>query len=136
MKLLTPRLRKALHHKRLSSSTGAIAGLISAVSVIVGALAAYAAPRGWHKVALALHFAKKPLILQIAPVIAGLAVTVATFASLLKFLSWCLESDTESDAEPPAEAESAASDSSLLNIATIAAGGESSEGPQDPQYPA
>jgi hypothetical protein len=136
MKLLTPRLRKALHHKRLSSSTGAIAGLISAVSVIVGTLAAYAAPRGWHKVALALHFAKKPLILQIAPVIAGAAVTVATFASLLKFLSWCLESDTENDAEPPADMESAASDSSLLNIATISAGSESSDGPQDPQYPA
>ena len=97
MKLLTPRLRRALHHKRLSSSSGAIAGMISATSVIVGALAAYAAPKGWHKVALTLHFAKKPLLLKIAPVVAGIAVAVATAASLIKFLSWCLESDTEAD---------------------------------------
>ena len=107
MKLLTPRLRRALHHRRLSNSTGAIAGMISAVSVIVGTLAAYFAPTGWHKVALALHFAKKPLILKIAPFIAGVAVTVATAASLVKFLSWCLESDPKSDLEASAESETA-----------------------------
>jgi hypothetical protein len=107
VKLLTPRLRRALHHKRLSSSTGAIAGMITAVSVIVGTLAAYLAPKGWHKVAFALHIAKKPLLVKLAPFIAGVAVTVATAAALVRFLSWCLESDPKSDLEPPAESDAA-----------------------------
>ena len=98
---LIARLKKALHHRRLSASTGAISGLIGALSIIVGAVAAYYAPRGWRRLAFALHLAKKPLILKMAPYIAGAAAAAATAASLIKFVSWCLESGDESRAFLP-----------------------------------
>lgn len=88
-------LRRTLNLKRLSNSTGAIAGLVSAISVIVGVLAARAAPKGAYKLAVALHFSKTPLIVKLAPAIAGLAVTVATAAGLLKFMAWCVEREEE-----------------------------------------
>jgi hypothetical protein len=42
-------------------------------------------------VKLALHLAKKPLIVQAAPFIAGFAVMAATVAGLLSFYSWWRE---------------------------------------------
>ena len=77
-----------LHPKRLDPSIGAIAGLASAVSVIVGFLAQNAMGHGWHKASIALHLAKKPLIVRLAPAIAAVAVGIATAAALLRFYNW------------------------------------------------
>jgi hypothetical protein len=80
-----------LHPKRLDPSIGAIAGLASAVSVIVGFMAQSAMGHGWHKASIALHLAKKPLIVRLAPAIAAVAVGIATAAALLRFYNWCRE---------------------------------------------
>lgn len=79
-----------LQHKQLSESTSAIAGLAGALSVFVGYFAEHAAPRGLHKLTMILHLSKKPLLLKIAPVAAGVAVAIATAAGLLHFYSWWL----------------------------------------------
>jgi uncharacterized membrane protein (DUF441 family) len=91
MKPLPQRLLIALDHRRLSNSTGAIAGFVSAISVLLGVAAAHLAPRGWHKLAVSMHLVKKPLILKLLPVVGGIAVALATAAGLLRFISWCLE---------------------------------------------
>ena len=80
-----------LHPKRLDPSIGPIAGLASAVSVIVGFIAQKAMGHGWHKASIALHLAKKPLIVRLAPAIAAVAVGIATAAALLRFYNWCRE---------------------------------------------
>jgi hypothetical protein len=80
-----------LHPKRLDPSIGAIAGLASAVSVIVGFIAQNAMGHGWHKALIALHLAKKPLIVRLAPAIAAVAVGIATTAALLRFYNWYRE---------------------------------------------
>jgi hypothetical protein len=81
-------LVRTLHHKRLGDSTGAIAGLASGLSVLAGLIAAHFAPRGFRHVAMTLHLAKPPLILKLAPFIAGVAVAFATASGLLKFYTW------------------------------------------------
>jgi hypothetical protein len=81
-------LVKTLHHKRLGDSTGALAGLASGLSVVAGLVAAHFAPRGLSRVAMTLHLAKPPLILKLAPLIAGLAVAFATASGLLRFYTW------------------------------------------------
>ena len=87
----TVRWAKTFHHKTLARSIGAVASLAGALSVLVGALAARLSPHGWGHVKMALHLTKKPLILQIAPFIAGFAVTAATVAGLMSFYSWYRE---------------------------------------------
>jgi hypothetical protein len=84
-------LLKALEHKKLSNSTAAVAGLATAVSVLVGAVAAHYAPHGWLRIASALHLHRQPMIVKIAPIVAGIAAGLGTAASLIKFYSWCLE---------------------------------------------
>jgi hypothetical protein len=84
-------LVKSLHHKRLSNSTGALAGFATAISVLVGLVAAHFAPKGVYRVKVALHLAKIPLIVKLAPVLTGLAVAVATAAGLIRFYSWLKE---------------------------------------------
>jgi hypothetical protein len=79
------------HPKRLDPSIGPIAGLASAVSVIVGFIAQKAMGHGWHKASIALHLAKKPLIVRLAPAIAAVAVGIATAAALLRFYNWYRE---------------------------------------------
>ena len=98
-------LPKPLQPKRLSNSTAALAGLASALSVFVGVLAARAAPHGWLRIAGALHLHRQPMIVKLAPVIAGIAVTLATAAGLIKFYLWCVERE-----EVEAEAEAADAD--------------------------
>jgi len=95
-------LAKPLRPKRLTNSTAALAGLASAISVFVGVLAARAAPHGWLRIASALHLHRQPLLVKLAPIVAGVAITIATAAGLFKFYSWCLERDEE---ESEAEAE-------------------------------
>jgi F420-0:gamma-glutamyl ligase-like protein len=76
----------------LARSIGAIASLAGAVSVLVGVLAQHYAPHGWGRVTMALHLTKRPLLLQLAPYIAGFAVAAATAAGVLSFYSWYRES--------------------------------------------
>jgi Zn-dependent protease with chaperone function len=88
-------LSKTLHHKRLANSTGAIAGFVSALSVLIGVLAARAAPKGLARLSVALHIAKKPLIVKLAPLIAAAAVVFAVAAGLIRFYSWCVEREAD-----------------------------------------
>jgi hypothetical protein len=82
---------RRLHPKRLDPSIGAIAGLAGAVSVIVGFLAEKAMGHGWHRAVIALHLAKRPMITRIAPILAGIAVGIATAAALVRFYNWYRE---------------------------------------------
>jgi ABC-type spermidine/putrescine transport system permease subunit II len=82
---------KTLRNKQLHRSTGAIAGLASAFSVMVGTLAAYATPKGWGRVTMALHMTKKPFLVKVAPIVTGVAVTLATAAGLIGFFVWWME---------------------------------------------
>src|ERR1700683_4107356 len=102
MKMLPISLVKPLQPKRLSNSTAALAGLASALSVFVGVLAARAAPHGWLGIAGAMHLHRQPLIVKLAPVVAGVAVTLATAAALVKFYLWCVEREQqEAELEGP-----------------------------------
>jgi hypothetical protein len=85
------RWAKTFHHKNLARSIGAIASLAGALSVLIGYLATHMAPHGIGRVKMALHLAKKPLLMQLAPYIAAFAVTAATVAGLLSFYSWYRE---------------------------------------------
>jgi hypothetical protein len=87
----------ALGNRRLHRSIGALAGLTSALSVLVGMLAAYSTPRGWGRVTMALHLTKKPLLLKLAPFITGASVAVATAAGLLGFYVWLTDRDEAGD---------------------------------------
>jgi hypothetical protein len=82
---------KTLHSKKVHRSAGAVAGLASAMSVLVGTLAGYATPRGWGRVTMALHMTRKPLILKVAPVVTGVAVGLATAVGIFGFYLWLIE---------------------------------------------
>ena len=84
---------RALKSKRVHRSAGALAGLASALSVLVGMLAAYATPKGWGRVSMALHMTRKPFLLTLAPLITGVAVAIATAAGLLGFYLWLTDGD-------------------------------------------
>jgi hypothetical protein len=87
--------------KRIHRSIGAIAGFVSALSVIVGMLAAQATPKGWGRVTMALHMTKKPFILKLAPVITGVSVAIVTAASLLGFYLWLVDRRTDDSPTKP-----------------------------------
>ena len=84
---------KILHPRRLDPSIGAIAGLVTAVSVIVGYFAQSAIGHGWHRAFIALHVVKRPLIVRLAPFLTGAAIAIATAAALLRFYNWFRESE-------------------------------------------
>jgi hypothetical protein len=90
---------KALHSKKMHRSAGAIAGLASALSVMVGLLAAYATPHGLGRVEMALHMTKKPFIVRLAPIITGVSVGIAAAAGLLGFYLWLIEQRQDSPSE-------------------------------------
>jgi hypothetical protein len=90
-------IARVLHKKKVHRSAGAIAGFASAMSVLVGMLAAYATPKGWGRVSMALHMTKKPFLLKLAPLITGTAVAIATAAGLLGFYLWMVEPDEGTD---------------------------------------
>jgi hypothetical protein len=87
--------------KKIHRSIGAIAGFVSALSVIVGTLAAQATPKGWGRITMALHMTKKPFIVRLAPVITGVSVAIVTAASLLGFYLWLVERRTDDPASEP-----------------------------------
>jgi hypothetical protein len=95
MHTLTRRWVDTLHHKRLGKSTGALAGLAGAVSVLTGLLAAHYSPKGWSKVGIALHFSRAPLIVKLAPIMAAVAVALAVVSGVLHFYTWCKEGQAE-----------------------------------------
>lgn len=86
-----------LNKKKVHRSAGAIAGFASALSVIVGTFAAYATPKGWGRVTMALHMTKKPLIVKLAPLLTGVSVAIATAAGLLGFYLWLTDRESEPD---------------------------------------
>jgi hypothetical protein len=86
---------KTLNNKKVHKSAGAIAGFASALSVIVGTLAAYATPKGWGRVTMALHMTKKPFIVKLAPLLTGVSVAIATAAGLLGFYLWVIDRDSD-----------------------------------------
>jgi hypothetical protein len=94
-----------VQHKRLSESTGVLAGLASAIAVIVGYLAARATPKGLAKLSIAMHLTRPPLIARIAPVLTGIAVALATVASLYRFFVWWVERDAPPDDDSSSESE-------------------------------
>jgi hypothetical protein len=87
--------------KKIHRSIGAIAGFVSALSVIVGTLAAQATPKGWGRITMALHMTKKPFIVRLAPVITGVSVAIVTAASLLGFYLWLVERRADDPASEP-----------------------------------
>jgi hypothetical protein len=89
--------------KRIHKSVGAIAGFVSALSVIVGTLAAQATPKGWGRVTMALHMTKKPFIVKIAPIMTGVSVAIVTAASLLGFYLWLVDRRADEPAHEPAD---------------------------------
>lgn len=92
-----------LHTTKFHRSAGAIAGLASALSVMIGTFAAYATPKGWGRVSMALHMTKKPFIMKLAPIITGVSVTIAAVAGLLGFYLWLTdrpENPPKADREP------------------------------------
>jgi ABC-type spermidine/putrescine transport system permease subunit II len=82
---------RTLQSKRVHRSAGAIAGFASAVSVLVGTLAAYATPKGWGRVSMVLHMTKKPFIMKLAPLVTGVSVAIAAAAGLLGFYLWVID---------------------------------------------
>jgi hypothetical protein len=92
---------RRLDKKKVHRSLGAIAGFTSAVSVIVGTLAARATPRGLGRVTMALHMTKKPLIAQLAPILTGASVAVVTAVGIMGFYIWLTERDSEAAHNPP-----------------------------------
>jgi hypothetical protein len=88
---------KRLDKKKMHRSLGAVAGLTSALSVIVGTLAARATPRGWGRVSMALHMTKKPFIMKLAPILTGASVAVVCAVGIMGFYIWLVERDAEAD---------------------------------------
>ena len=91
MNPLRDRLVKTLRSKRVHRSAGALAGFASAMSVLVGTLAAHATPKGWGRLSMALHLTKKPFLLKLAPLITGVAVALATAAGIIGFYIWLMD---------------------------------------------
>jgi hypothetical protein len=92
---------KTLKNKKVHRSFGAIAGFASAMSVIVGTLAAYATPKGWGRVTMALHMTKKQFIVKLAPLLTGASVAIATAAGLLGFYLWLTDRQSDAPEEKP-----------------------------------
>ena len=87
---------KHLDKKKVHRSLGAIAGFTSALSVIVGTLAARATPKGWGHVTMALHMTKKPLIMKLAPLLTGVSVAIVTAVGIMGFWIWLVEREKSS----------------------------------------
>jgi hypothetical protein len=87
---------KHLDKKKVHRSLGAIAGFTSALSVIVGTLAARVTPKGWGHVTMALHMTKKPLIMKLAPLLTGVSVAIVTAVGIMGFWIWLVEREKSS----------------------------------------
>ena|SRR5579872_1208386 len=93
-------IQQRLHHKRVARFVVSVAGLTSAVSVIVGFIAARWTPHGWSRIAVTLHFSHQPLIVRVAAFVAATSAAVAAAAGIVSFYSWCMESREEGASGP------------------------------------
>jgi hypothetical protein len=84
-----------IHHRHLSTTTGAVAAGASIISGLVGVVAMFTAPHGIHRFAVALHFARQPMLVRIAPCIAAFAVLAGTIAGVLRLYSWGREAGAQ-----------------------------------------
>jgi Zn-dependent protease with chaperone function len=84
-----------LRTKRLAQTMAAIAGLSSALSVVVGLLASRVAPHGLQRLAVTLHLAREPFIVKLAAGMAAIAVAAATVSGLLHFYTWWRERNAD-----------------------------------------
>lgn len=98
---------RQLDKKKVHRSLGAIAGLTSAISFIVGALATRVTPKGWGHVTMALHMTKKPLIMKLAPIITGSSAAVVTAVGIIGFWIWLIERDADTSQGSPSGGPSA-----------------------------
>ena len=92
-----PRVR-LLQPKRLGKTTAAVAGLASALSVIIGFIASRSAPHGFMRLAVTLHLRHEPFIVKLAATVAGIAVLAATVSGVLHFYTWWQERDADDGA--------------------------------------
>ena len=99
-------LLKRLDKKKVHRSLGAIAGFTSAISVIVGTLAARATPKGWGHVTMALHMTKKPFIMKLAPILTGASVAVVTAVGIMGFWIWLMERESDAGHSSPTKSSS------------------------------
>jgi hypothetical protein len=90
-----PRRPGPLHPKRLAKMTAAIAGLSCSLSVLIGVIAARAAPHGLRGIAVSLHLVRQPLIVKVAAGIASVALVTAAVSGLLHFYTWWQEHEVE-----------------------------------------
>ena len=77
-----------IHHRTLSGATGAVAAVASTFSSLVGVIAMFTAPHGFRRFAIALHLAREPMLVRVAPFVAAFAVMAAASAGLLRLYSW------------------------------------------------
>jgi len=77
-----------IHHRHLSSATGAVAAGVSIISGLMSMIVMFIAPHGLHRFAVALHMARQPVLVTIAPFIAAIAVVAAAIAGVLRLYSW------------------------------------------------
>jgi hypothetical protein len=80
-----------IHHRHLSSATGAVAAGVSIVSGLMSVIVMFTAPHGFHRFAVALHFARQPMLVTIAPFMAAIAVVAAAIAGALRLYCWSRE---------------------------------------------
>jgi hypothetical protein len=80
-----------IHHRHLSSASGAVAAGVSIVSGLTSVIMMFTAPHGLHRFAVALHIARQPMLVTIAPFIAAIAVVAAAIAGVLRLYCWSRE---------------------------------------------
>jgi CBS domain containing-hemolysin-like protein len=80
-----------IHHRHLSTTSGAVAAAASIISGLVGVIAKSASAHGLHRFAVAIHVAREPMLVRIAPIIAGFAVIAGAIAGLLRLYTWSRE---------------------------------------------
>jgi hypothetical protein len=91
-----------IHHSHLSSATGAVAAGVSVISGVMSVIVMFTAPHGFHRFTVALHIARQPMLVTIAPYIAAFAVVAAAIAGVLRLYSWGREAGARrSDAPSP-----------------------------------
>jgi hypothetical protein len=80
--------RMMIHHRHLSSTSGAVAVGAGVLSGLVSVIVMFTAPHGFRRFAVALHVARQPMLVRIAPFIAAFAVMAAAIAAVLRLYSW------------------------------------------------
>jgi hypothetical protein len=106
MTKLPHKLTKELHHKRLSRSISAMAGLAGSISAATGIAAAVAAPTGLSGLLVDMGLDSEPLIVSLAPIIAGIAVALATMGGIAGFYSWIRDRLEDDQLQEPVTAKS------------------------------